>query len=80
MLKTNVTTCLVCGVGDVVAHKRRDTCEPVLVYGRNGTYSASHQEYICNNQNKYKPCRVSYYHGYYKLKGRTVYQNDFLKN
>ena len=80
VLKTNVTTCLVCGVGDVVAHKRGDKREPVLVYGRNGTYSASHQEYICNNQNKVKPCRVSYYHGYYKLQGKTVYQFDFLKN
>ena len=80
VLKTNVTKCVVCGVGDVVVHNRRDKREPVLVYGRNGTFSAFHQEYICNNQNKFKPCRVSYYHGYYKVKGKTVYQNDFLKN
>ena len=52
----------------------------MLVYGRNGTYIASNQEYICNNQNSFKPCRVSYYHGYYKVKGKTIYQNDALRN
>ena len=62
VLKTNVTKCVVCGVGDVVFHNRRDKREPVLVYGRNGTFSAIHQEYICNNQNKFKPCNVSYYY------------------
>ena len=64
VLKSNVSKCVVCGVGDVVKHKRGVEREAILVYGRNGTYSASHEEYICNIQNKYKPCRVSYYHGY----------------
>ena len=63
VLKTNLTRCLVCGVGEIVEHKRGVNREAVLVYGRNGTYSATHQEYICNNQNKFKPCRVSYFHG-----------------
>ena len=80
VLKTNLTRCLVCGVGEIVEHKRGVNREAVLVYGRNGTYSATHQEYICNNQNKFKPCRVSYFHGYYKVRGKTIYQNYVLKN
>lgn len=80
IFKTSVKKCLVCCVGDVVKHNRGRQREAVLVYGRNGTYTASHEEYICNNQNIYKPCRVSYYHGYYKLKGKTVYHNDVLRN
>ena len=78
--KTNAQKCLVCGVGDVVQHNRGKARNLVLVYGRNGTYSAGHDEYICNNQNKYRPCRVSYYHGYYKVKNKTIYQNDALRN
>ena len=80
IFKTNVKKCLVCGAGDVVQHNRGKQREAMLVYGRNGTYVASHQEYICNNQNSFKPCRVSYYHGYYKVKGKTIYQNDALRN
>ena len=80
ILKTNIKKCLVCKIGDVIHHKRGDQKESLVVYGRNGTYLATHAEYICNNRNKYKPCRVSYYHGYYKVKGKQVFQNDVLKN
>lgn len=80
VLKTSAKKCVICGVGDVVRHNRGTQREALLVYGRNGTYKAVHEENICNNQNTYNPCRVSYYHGYYKYKGKTVYQDDFLKN
>ena len=80
VLKTSVKNCLVCGVGSVVRHNRGMQREAMLVYGRDGTYSVTHEEYICNNQNSYKSCRASYYHGYYKYKGKTIYQNDFLKS
>ena len=79
-LKTYVKKCLICGIGEVVKHNRGKDREAVLVYGRNGTYTAEHEEYICNNQNKHKPCRTSYFYGYYKYKGKTIYQDDFLRN
>ena len=28
----------------------------------------------------FKPCRASYHYGYYKVKGKTVYENDALRN
>ena len=56
MFETNVRKCLVCGVGDVVMHKRGKKKDSILVCGRNGTFAATHHEYICNNQNKFKPC------------------------
>ena len=80
VLKTNIKKCLVCGVGDIVSHTRGKNRDSILIYGRNGTFTASHPEYICNNQNKFKPCRVSYFYGYYKVKGKTVYHNDALRN
>ena len=80
VFKSNVKKCYVCGVGEVVKHSRGKAREAILVYGRNGTYSATHEEYICNNQNTFKPCRVSYYHGYCKVKGKTVYENNALRN
>ena len=80
ILKTSVEKCLMCCVGDVVKHNRGRQRDAVLVYGRNGTYKAVHEEYICNNQNKHKPCRTSYYHGYYRYKGKTIYQDDFLRS
>ena len=80
VLKTNLERCLVCGVGDIVRHNRGRNKEPILIYSRNGTFVASHHKYICNNQNNFKPCRVSYFYGYYKVKGKTVYQNDVLRN
>ena len=80
VLETNVTKCVVCGVGDVVLHNRGRKRESILVYSRRGTFAAIHHEYICNNQNKFKPCRTSYFHGYYKVKGKTVYQNDVLRS
>ena len=80
VLETNVTKCVVCGVGDVVLHNRGRKRESILVYSRRGTFAAIHHEYICNNQNKFKPCRTIYFHGYYKVKGKTVYQNDVLRS
>ena len=73
VLKTNLERCLVCGVGDIVRHNRGRNKEPILIYSRNGTFVASHHEYICNNQNNFKPCRVSYFYGYYKVKGKTKF-------
>ena len=80
IFKTNVHTCVVCGVGTVVKHNRGKEKEAVLVYSRQGTYTATHEEYICNNQNTFKPCRANYHYGYYKVKGKTVYENDALRN
>ena len=80
IFKTSVSTCVVCGVGNVVKHTRSQAREAVMIYSRQGTYTATHEEFICNNQNTFKPCRASYYHGYYKVKGKTVYMNDALKN
>ena len=51
VLKTSVEKCLVCGVGAVVRHNRGMQREAMLVYGRDGSYSVMHEEYICNNQN-----------------------------
>ena len=79
VLRTNLSKCVVCGVGNIVMHKRGKDKEQILVYSRAGTFAAAHHEYICNNQNKHKPCRASYFHGYYRVKGKTVYQNEVLK-
>ena len=80
VLKTNLKKCVVCGVGDIIRHNRGREKELILVYSRQGTFAASHDEYICNNRNKVNPCRASFFHGYYKVKGKTVYQNDVLRN
>ena len=77
-LKTDRTKCVVCSIGDVIPHKRGSHKAHMIVYGRNGSYKVNHQEYICNNQNKFQPCRASYFYGYYRFKGMKVYENDAL--
>ena len=78
-LSSPVSQCLVCGIGNVILHKRNQKKMNMLVYGRNGTYSALHEEFICNNQNTFKPCRASYFHSYYKHNGKRIYYDNALK-
>ena len=70
VLKTSLTNCVTCKVGNIVP-KNRGEKEAMLVYGRNGTYRAIHQEFNCNNQNS--KCGTSYFFSFYKHGGKKVY-------
>ena len=80
ILKTNLTKCLFCRIGDIVVHNKNNKLEDMLVYSRNGTFKMKHIKYICNNQNKHNHCRATFFHSYYRTKGKKVYYDDALRN
>jgi hypothetical protein len=81
VLKTKLTTCRVGGVGEIVEeHNASKDKQDILVYGRNGTYKMKHLESRCNNRNGFKPCRAGFFHNYYTVKGKTIYENETLKD
>ena len=76
ILKTSVTKCDICGVGDVVKHGNGTD---ILIYGRHGIRKSKHEEYRCNFRNQNASCRAGYYHGYRTHQGLRIYEDDALK-
>ena len=85
VLKTEVSRCKICGVGDVV--KRDNGEKKILVYGRTGVKKVTHEEYRCNfrrHKSKFNPngetCGAGYYYGYTTFIGMKIYDDDALMN
>ena len=79
ILKTTKSKCDVCGIVNLVKVLRPTECK-VLIYSRQGTYSAVQLEYRCNHRNKEKSCRAGFYHGYKTYNGDKIYEDGCLKN
>ena len=66
ILKTDSRKCKVCKVGDeVLVKKDATTNDTFIVYTRDGTQLACHQEYRCTNRTL--PCRAGHFYGYVSL-------------
>ena len=70
--------CGVCGVGKVTAVTRSAEKGELIVYTRRGIVKARMPEYRCNS--RATNCRALHGHGYFKWKGKKVYESDCLKN
>ena len=69
ILKSDATKCKVCSTGEVVPVNRpelEDEC--FIVYTRDGTMTATHMEYRCNNRSL--PCRAGHFYGYVTVGSR----------
>ena len=71
--------CSICQVGKLVRVERGNS-KKVLVYGRNGTFLAQHNELRCNFQTNGKSCPAGHFHGYTTYRGDRIYDDDALKN
>ena len=70
--------CGVCKVGNVTDVSRSAGKGEMMVYTRSGIVKARHPEYRCNS--RATNCRALHGHGYFKHKGKKVYESDALKN
>ena len=73
-LSSTPVKCDVCKTGTVVQVGRDAN---MIIYTRNGTVRAKHEEKWCNNRTL--PCRAGHYHGYIKT-GQTKVLGVFLCN
>ena len=64
-LQTNAKKCKVCKTGDVVPRLDDKEEERFMVYTRDGTMTAKHVEYRCNN--RHLSCRAGHFYGYVTL-------------
>ena len=62
ILTTDATNCKVCKTGDVTPSPDKKKEGSFMIYTRDGTRTANHQEYRCNN--KRLPCRAGHFYGY----------------
>ena len=70
--------CGVCGVGTVTAVSRSSEKGEMMVYTRSGIVKARHLEFRCNS--RATNCRALHGHGYFKHKGKKIFEADALKN
>ena len=70
--------CGVCKVGSVLPVARGSNKADMLVYTRNGIRKVKHPEYRCNSRSN--NCRSLHGHGFFKFKGKKVFEPDALKN
>ena len=62
ILRTDATKCKVCKTGDVTPSTDKKKEGTFMIYTRDGTSTAKHQEYRCNNRQL--PCRAGHFYGY----------------
>ena len=79
ILTTDATKCKVCKTGDVTPSPDKKKEGSFMIYTRDGTRTANHQEYRCNN--KQLPCRAGHFCGYVTMGEKGNEENlNALKN
>ena len=73
-LSSSAVECEVCKTGTVVRVGREAS---MVIYTRNGTVTAKHEEKRCNNRTL--PCRAGHYYGYTRTGQTKVLDQDVLR-